>query len=166
MSCSAFLFLGRAIGTPQLARFLANIDLGNTPFRFGPISASPKTLIGLSGGALVLSMTFIAEMAPAKVWLPALFGSWISFTASIVCVIFSMRSEQNMYNKEVRKFTSVLKEFRQTEDFARAVGLLPEIEIVVEASKNVQRLNRAALILFTTAVILLGVFVAANLLKT
>jgi hypothetical protein len=38
MCCSAFLFLGRVIGTPELARFLANADLGNTPFRRDPHS--------------------------------------------------------------------------------------------------------------------------------
>jgi hypothetical protein len=34
-----------------------------------------KTLVSLSGGALVLSMTFVDRFAPAKLWLPVLFTS-------------------------------------------------------------------------------------------
>jgi hypothetical protein len=33
MTCSAFLFFGRVIRTPQLATFLIKPDLGNTPYR-------------------------------------------------------------------------------------------------------------------------------------
>jgi hypothetical protein len=35
MPCSAFLFFGRVIGTPQLAPFLTKTDLGNTPLKIG-----------------------------------------------------------------------------------------------------------------------------------
>ena len=43
-----------------------------------------KTLISLSAGALVFSMTFVGTFAPGKLLLPLLFFAWAAFAACLV----------------------------------------------------------------------------------
>ena len=82
-----------------------------------------KTLISLSGGALVLSMTFVTTLSPGKSLLPVLFLSWLCFGISIVCVIIAMRKAQN---STVRDAETLAKFIRELDEKQKGGYLLDE----------------------------------------
>jgi hypothetical protein len=53
-----------------------------------------KTLISLSAGALVFSMTFANSLAPAKHVLWLLFLAWLAFATTMLSVILGLRRVQ------------------------------------------------------------------------
>src|SRR5204862_8132969 len=72
-----------------------------------------KTLVSLSGGALVFSMTFVDRLAPAKLWLPVLFTSWVAFAASMLCVLMSLRALQKAITGKADQLNKLRQEFEQ-----------------------------------------------------
>src|ERR1700692_3918310 len=72
-----------------------------------------RTLISLSAGALVLSMTFVRAVAPGKFLLGVLFASWICFIGAMIAVIFAMRSQQKALESSVKNTSEGLELLRQ-----------------------------------------------------
>src|SRR5437899_1947191 len=76
-------------------------------------AALDKIIVGLSGGALVFSMTFVDRLAPAKLWLPVLFLSWIFFGASIIGVAFGLRKLQKGLTAEAHELSKLARKAEQ-----------------------------------------------------
>lgn len=49
-----------------------------------------NTILGLSGGSIILSITFLKDMAPNRLWLPALFVAWFFFMLSVATCLFEL----------------------------------------------------------------------------
>lgn len=49
-----------------------------------------KTILGLSGGSIVLSITFLKDIAPDRHWLPLLFVAWFFFSVSVCLSLFEL----------------------------------------------------------------------------
>ena len=120
-----------------------------------------KALISLSGGALVLSMTLVGQLAPSKLLLPVLFLSWLAFATSLVSVVFAMRAAQNEAERATMNMGKILEDIENiienksplTVRFSREVSLI----------KSVKRLNLCAISAFSVGILLLGLFVGYNL---
>ena len=125
-------------------------------------AALDKTLVSLSGGALVLSMTFIDKLAPAKLWLPILFTSWVAFTISIICVVISLRSTQTALSNHGDYLNTLTAEFEKNLES----GKIGTVTTSAMHHKTVAWLNWAAVAAFLAGIILLGIFVGHNLLAT
>jgi hypothetical protein len=125
-------------------------------------SAIDKTLISLSGGALIFSMTFVERLAPQKLLLPLLFCSWAFFALAIICVILAMREEQSALHAEAKQYTDSLAKLDQTPGAIRqALQLQPSI--TVGRNPKVWRWNLFPVGAFLVGVLLLGAFVGFNL---
>ena len=85
-----------------------------------------KTLISLSAGALVFSMTFVNTLAPHKLWLPVLFGAWVAFALSVVFVILAMRAEQKMLNGVILHIAQHCSTLEKSEEFIRTFHISPQ----------------------------------------
>jgi len=125
-----------------------------------------KTLISLSAGALVFSMTFVNTLAPQKFWLPVLFAAWTAFALSIVFVILAMRSEQRMVNGVIRRIGDECSTLEKTAAFIRSFHISPHVETSTITNPNIGRLDFAALLRFLLGVASLGCFVGYNLWNT
>ncbi len=130
-----------------------------------------RTLISLSAGALILSISFVPIFAPQKLWLPLLFFAWLSFVSSMILVILAMRSEQYAIEKEIHNAATSLKQLEEHPTFARKIIAqlgLPAPVSTKQVSKNlvVMRLNRCALIAFIIGVVSLATFTGYNLWRT
>jgi hypothetical protein len=125
-------------------------------------AALDKTLVSLSGGALVLSMTFVDKLAPAKLWLPILFTSWGAFAISIICVVMSLRFIQTALSKHGVYLNTVTEEFEKNLES----GKIGRVTTSAKQHGIVTWLNRAAVVAFLAGIILLGIFVGHNLLAT
>ena len=121
-----------------------------------------KTLVSLSGGALVFSMTFVDRLAPAKLWLPVLFTSWVAFAASMLCVTMSLRALQKVITDKADQLNKLRQEF----EGALKKGLVARVSTELTHHAPVSGLNRVAIYSFFVGIILLGIFVAHNLLAT
>ena len=148
-----------------IRRLDEKVELG-----FKVASELDRTLVSLSGGALVFSMTFVDKLAPAKLLLPVLFGAWAAFAASMGAVIFAMRGAQNHISQEIAKFTTHFSELDQAEKAARTQPQIPRqtVRVIPSVSKStsVGWLNVGALVAFVIGVTLLGIFVGFNLWNT
>jgi hypothetical protein len=76
-------------------------------------AALDKTIVTLSGAALVFSMTFADRLAPARLWLPILFLSWFAFAMAILSVIFAFRTLQNSMSKKADELNQMSNEFEK-----------------------------------------------------
>ena len=76
-------------------------------------AALDKIIVTLSGGALVLSMTFADRLAPARLWLPVLFLSWLVFAVSIVSVALSYKALQKQLRERAYQLNQVAKDFEK-----------------------------------------------------
>jgi hypothetical protein len=125
-----------------------------------------RTLISLSGGALIFSMTFVEKIAPAKLALWLLFASWLGFGTSMLAVMLSMRAQQQFFAREVKKFSQLYSILKDDEKEALKTGLVRNVVPgqIVE-SRHVAVFNLVALITFGFGVALLGSFVGYNLWK-
>jgi hypothetical protein len=122
--------------------------------------ALDKTLISLSGGALVLSMTFVTALAPGKSLLPVLFSSWLCFGVSIVCVIIATRKAQIGTVRDAEVLTKFMRELdEKKKGGSTLVQATPEITRDVA----VTHLNNTAIAAFLFGLLLLGFFVGFNL---
>ncbi len=101
-----------------------------------------KTLVSLSGGALVFSMTFVDRLAPAKLWLPVLFTSWVAFAASMLCVLMSLRALQKAITDKADQLN------KQRQEFERALkkGLVGQLSTELTHHAPVSSLNRVAIL--------------------
>lgn len=124
-----------------------------------------KTIISLSGGALVFSMTFAHEIAPAKLYLPLLFVAWGLFAASIVCVLFSMKEGTKEDNLVVSKIYDGLTQAEQAMDAVRSgkVLLSAKQTNTLAISRHISILNQCAISAFLAGILIVGVFVGLNL---
>ena len=112
-----------------------------------------RTLISLSAGALLLSSTFVPVFAPQRLWLLLLFLSWLAFLATMILVIFAMRSAQIATETAIRNASGALGQLEQNPTVAReaikALGLQQPIsKKIVRSNKSVEFLNTCALIAF------------------
>ena len=123
-------------------------------------AALDKIIVGLSGGALVFSMTFVDRLAPAKLWLPVLFLSWIFFAASIVGVAFGLRRLQRSLSAELDELDTLAKKADQL--FAKG-----ELMTMGTGTKSagIHFWNALSIWSFLLGIISLGAFVARNLLS-
>jgi hypothetical protein len=101
-----------------------------------------KTLVSLSGGALVFSMTFVDRLAPAKLWLPVLFTSWVAFAGSMLCVLMSLRALQKAITDKADQLN------KQRQEFERALkkGLVGQLSTELTHHAPVSSLNRVAIL--------------------
>jgi len=134
-----------------------------------------KTLISLSAGALVLSITFVPTFAPKKLWLGLLFFAWLSFTFAMLFVICAMRSAQRAIEKEIRDAAESLRILEADRAIARQFLAEQRKKQIAEAPltrkritqhANIGRLNLCALIAFIVGVACLATFAGYNLWRT
>ncbi len=118
-----------------------------------------KSLLSLSGGSLVFSMTFISALAPGRHWLVILFLAWVCFATSIACVIVAMRKAQTATTDRAVEISDRLDELEKRK--------MPDVTITstFTMTRNVTRirLNNYALAAFFVGVVCLGIFVGINL---
>lgn len=124
--------------------------------------ALDKIMVTLSGGALVFSMTFADRLAPARLWLPILFLSWFAFAVSIISVVFASRASQKDLSKRAGKLNTAAKEFEEY----LAEGTVGTVITDLSVHSGVVFWNRIGIWSFVSAIVLLGVFVARNLLAS
>ena len=128
-----------------------------------------RTLISLSAGALLLSITLVPILAPLKLALPVLFLAWMFFITSMILVISAMRVEQTATEEAVRDATDHLKKLEEHPEIAREFITqtnLPIVEKKVTESSTVATLNKWALRSFIAGVVCLIGFAGYNLWHT
>lgn len=106
-----------------------------------------RTLVVLSGGALLGSMTFVKDLAPKPSYVLLLFSSWFAFAASLILILLSLLWGGRAIAREIEIYD------------------INEPNVVVT---NVYRTltgacNWSSLILFAVGVVFFGVFAAVNL---
>jgi hypothetical protein len=118
-----------------------------------------KSLLSLSGGSLVFSMTFVSAFAPGRHWLVILFLAWVCFGGSIACVIVAMRKAQTATTARAVEISDRLGELEKRK--------APDVTITstLTMSRNVARirLNTYALGAFLVGLVCLAIFVGINL---
>jgi hypothetical protein len=135
--------------------------------RGGGVAAQlDKTLISLSAGALVFSMTFVGAFAPRKLVLPLLFFAWGAFAACIICIIFAMRAEQTGIRKGTQDMDALLRQLDKHEPMVSAAKLRVKLMLTISTAPRVLVLNKCAIAAFMLGVVLLGLFVGFNLWQT
>ena len=107
-------------------------------------------------------MTFADKLAPARLWLPVLFLSWLAFAFSIVGVSVSHRALQ----KELRERADQMNKAAQRLEKAFAEGKIGSVVVDLSVHRKVVNWNDVAIWSFLTAIILLGAFAGRNLLAT
>src|SRR6266550_5362007 len=78
-------------------------------------TALDKTLLSLSGGALVFSMTFVDRLAPLRLCLPLLFLAWALFGASMVSIVFGMRVAHNYLVRQAKEIVDLWNQLNTAE---------------------------------------------------
>ena len=122
-----------------------------------------KTLLSLSSGALVFSMTFVEKIAPSKQYLPLLFAAWAGFTLSMIAVLLTMKRSQASAERRMHR---TVQEIQKLDE--RKEALLREYRNAkVDAfTTNVQGVAIGNLIAtggFIIGIVLLGIFVGLNI---
>jgi hypothetical protein len=133
-----------------------------------------KTVISLSAGALLLSITFVPTFAPKKLWLWLLFLAWISFTIAMVLVIFAMRSAQRAIEKGIGDSATGLRILEGDPAIARQFLVEQRRKQIekpltvrrITRHEHIYRLNLGALIAFIIGVLCLATFTGYNLWQT
>lgn len=69
-----------------------------------------KGIATLSGGALLLSMAFIKDIAPKPIGAGWLFASWVAFALAIACVFSSLLAAQFSLGGSIEKCQGYLRE--------------------------------------------------------
>ncbi len=119
-----------------------------------------KTLLTLSGGALVISMTFVKDIARNPVWTWALMIAWILFGSSVTVLLVTSYVCQLAYKKERETLDA-----KQRAKFNKHNKKLDEKNEVVENewSEATKVGNISALVIFLLGLIFLGVFIWVNM---
>ena len=124
---------------------------------------SAKTILSLSGGALVFSMTFVEKIAPAKQHLWLLFSSWVAFAISMLAVVVAMKRGETSASNRMR---SAAKEVQNLDDlkadFLRN-GKFAKVDPFYVTVKGASTCNWTAFVGFAVGIFVLGIFVALNL---
>jgi hypothetical protein len=135
--------------------------------RAGRVAAQlDRTLVSLSAGALVFSMTFVGTFAPRRLLLPVLFCAWGAFAGCLTFIIFGMRAEQNAIRKATGNFDSLLKQLDAHEPLVSAAKLSVKLTLTFPAARWVLILNKCAIAAFMLGLALLGFFIGYNLWHT
>lgn len=123
-----------------------------------------RTLVTLSGGALIFSMTFIDKIAPARLepWL--LFAAWLAFGLSMVAVMLAMRGTQQLITEAIRQLSGLFTDLQKAETEALKTGRVSNVvpSPIVE-SHGVAFFNATGIIAFGVGLILLTIFVGHNI---
>jgi hypothetical protein len=120
-----------------------------------------KSLLTLSGGALLLSITFVGTLSETKHCVGLLFVAWGCFVASITAVIFGMWKAQWITHQTAREAADALERFSQM-NVAEAAA--QRATFPVGTDKPVAWLNCIAILGFVLGVVFLCWFVGKNLL--
>jgi hypothetical protein len=123
-----------------------------------------KTLISLSAGALVFSMTFANSLAPAKHVLWILFSAWIAFAATMLSVIFAQRRVQAAIVKTIvnlQRASEAIEKNKALHSFLKTP--VKPLKSTVTPVPSVDFLNNLAMGAFLLGISLLGIFVGLNL---
>ena len=122
-----------------------------------------KSLLTLSAGALLLSITFVGTLSETKRCLVLLFVAWGLFIISIIAVIFAMRNAQLRTHRDAIGVAKNLERISQMNATERAVY---RATFSSETNKRVAWLNRIAVFGFVLGVVFLCWFVGINLLAS
>jgi hypothetical protein len=120
-----------------------------------------KSLLTLSGSALLLSITFVGTLSETKHCVGLLFVAWACFVASITAVIFAMWKAQLRTHQAARETGDELERFSQMNAAEAAVQ---RATFPVGTDKPVAWLNGIAILGFVLGVVFLCWFVGSNLL--
>ena len=120
-----------------------------------------KSLLTLSAGALLLSVTFVGTLPATKHCLGLLFAAWACFIASIMAVIFAMHKAQLRTHRETLEIANNLERFSQ---MTAAGWAVERATFSAGINKVVAWLNRIAIFGFVLGVLFLCSFVGSNLL--
>jgi hypothetical protein len=123
-----------------------------------------KTLISLSAGALVFSMTFANSLAPAKHVLWVLFSAWLAFATTMLSVILGLRRVQAAIVKTIfnlQRAGEAIEQNKPLHSFMK-VPMKP-LKTKVTPVPSVDWLNSLAIAAFVVGIVLLGIFVGLNL---
>src|SRR5205807_124145 len=118
-----------------------------------------KTLISLSAGALVFSMTFANSLAPAKRVLWILFSAWIAFGTTILTVVFAQRRVQAAIVKAIlnlQRASEAIEKNKALYSFLKAP--IKPLKATVTPVPSVDFLNNLAMGAFLIGILLLGIF--------
>jgi len=110
-----------------------------------------NSILTLSGGALLLSMTFIKDVVvgdPVAIWL--LITAWILLGATILEMLLSLISSQKAYQKQLKNLDNSAATNNDSED----CNCWSEIT---------RWLNRSSIFTFSIGIFFLGVFVITNM---
>ena len=110
-----------------------------------------KSILTLSGGALLLSITFLQYIAPEPILAPALFAAWLGFIGSLVTMLASLLTSQ-----------CALRQLRELID-ARYCSNGQSVQQKEGYATATKYLNVASIILFVGGVISLAIFSMANM---
>jgi hypothetical protein len=134
-------------------RIRDNVNVGSAV-----ASSLDKTLVSLSGGALIFSMTFIDRIGSTKLWLWVLVLSWAAFVGCICCVIFANREQLLALTKRAEELGKQIDHFEEEVRCGRLRSAVPGII----TNKRVGLWNEAAVWAFLLGIALLGTFVIRN----
>lgn len=110
-----------------------------------------RTVLTLSGGALVLSVAFLSDVWSDPSWVPLLIAAWLSFAISVGAVLLAYPAATKRLDHNIDEITH---------------------EILHGATKTtppkthpwIARLNTTALVFFFVGLIAIGVFATINVL--
>lgn len=129
-------------------------------------AALDKTILSLSGGGLVFSMSFVGQMAPSKLCLPLLFVAWSFFALAVIGILVAMRRSQTEANKRVQKNAGVLENLEKMAGKAASAEWTAKVTYRVSQDSVMRWINWCALCAFLIGVICLGIFVGLNLAQS
>jgi uncharacterized membrane protein YjfL (UPF0719 family) len=119
-----------------------------------------RSLLTLSGGALLLSITFIGTLSQPRQMTGLLFVAWGCFIAAIVAVIFAMKKAYETSHATAANTADNLERYSQM-DVVTAYG--HRATFPVGQDRGVAWLNQIAIWGFVAGVVSLCAFVGLNL---
>ncbi|HTA77046.1 MAG TPA: hypothetical protein VK791_07810 [bacterium] len=126
----------------------------NLPLRQASYEHLDKALLTLSGGSLVLTVTFIHDVVPVLYWKIewVLILAWISFVLSLVALLFSHKYAPKAIDARIEAARRYYLEFDQKAFNEEGLYL-----------KSIKRLNNWALGLFLAGTISTTIFASFNI---
>jgi hypothetical protein len=119
-----------------------------------------NSLLTLTAGALLLSITFVGTLSASKQCLNLLFVAWAAFILSMICVIVGMMRPQLQSHQDAVNTANNLERFSQM-SFVDAAQQRPTFPVGTQ--KTIASLNVIALVGFIIGVGFLCSFVGINL---
>lgn len=118
------------------------------------------SLLTLTAGALLLSITFVGTLSASRQCLNLLFVAWAAFILSMICVIVGMMRAQLQSHQDSVDTANNLERFSQM-NFVEAAQQRPTFPVGTQ--KTIASLNVIALVAFIIGVGFLCSFVGINL---